>query len=318
MATDTMRRMTVTGIRDVAPDVREFEFRPLDGGETPWYEPGSHIGVEHHAAANPEVNAYSLTGDGVAPDAYRISVLRCGHGGGSDWLHHNVRVGDEMNVQGPVAAFRPVARARRHLLIAVGIGVTPILSHLRAARRWDREVTVLYGYSPERAPHLEELIAEAGPDLVLACGRGEITSRTEHLMSDQPIGTYAYACGPASYLDDLEEVAHALGWPRDRLRMEHFAGRELDAGDPFTVRVSSTGARIDVPSGVSLLDALQANGIAVPNMCRQGVCGQCRVEIVAGAAVHRDMLQDDAERSGNGQLFVCVSRGVDDSLEVAL
>ncbi|GAB2668962.1 PDR/VanB family oxidoreductase [Gordonia jinhuaensis] len=316
--------MIVTRIRDIAPDVREFELRAADGSELPWYEPGSHIGIEHEAGERPEFNAYSLTDSGIAPQAYRISVLRCGHTddagatGGSDWLHDNLTEGTQVRVQGPVSAFRPVPSARNHLLIAVGIGITPILSHLRAARHWGRPITVLYGYSPTRAPHLDELCAEAGDNLRLTCGRAEIAEATAELMSAQPMGTYAYACGPAGYLEDFEKMAAALGWPEDRVRVEHFAGLELDAGDPFTVTVSSTGERIDVPSGVSLLDALDSHGVTVPNMCRQGVCGQCRVRIASGRAVHRDMLTTDAQRQQHSHLYACVSRGVEDTLEVAL
>ncbi|NKX52379.1 oxidoreductase, partial [Arthrobacter deserti] len=301
-------------INMLAPSVKEFVLAPADGHRLASYAPGSHLVVSGPGKAS----AYSLTDDGAAPDAYRISVLRCSQAGLSGWLHDAVGIGDMLTVAGPRSSFRPDLSARHHLLVAAGIGITPILSHLRAARRWGRSTTVFYGHSADTAPHLDTVRGLAKADLDEAVGRKQITEKLPEVLAGQPFGTVAYACGPAGFLQAYTRLGRELGWPEQRLRQEHFNAPELEAGEPFTVTLARSGRRFLVPAGTRLLDVLDTQGVEVPRMCRKGVCGQCYVGIAAGAAVHRDLILSAAERDSNRGLYCCVSRGVGDTLALDL
>ncbi|MFT3660279.1 MAG: PDR/VanB family oxidoreductase [Gordonia sp. (in: high G+C Gram-positive bacteria)] len=298
--------LTVAGIDEPAPDIRSFTLTAPDGAGLPGFVPGSHLPIRTGAGT---VNAYSLTGDGIAPNEYTVSVLRVtGGAGGSRWLHERVAVGDELTVEIPRSAFAPIAAATRHLLIAGGIGVTPILSHLRAAHRWGRPVQVMYAFGEGRAAHLHHIAELAGPAAEFFDDRAEFTARLARTLVEQPIGTHLYVCGPGPMIDHVVESARAAGWPPSRIHFERFGVGALDPGEPFTVALTESGARVEVPSGVSLLEALEENGVEVPNLCRQGVCGQCRIPLTGGTPVHRDLYLSDDEKAAGTAIMPCVSR----------
>ena len=302
----------VVRIDELTSSARQFVVVRADGGALPEHAPGSHVVV----TAGPKRNAYSLTGSGIAPADYRFSVLRRGDGGGSDWLHENVAVGDALRIEGPTSAFPPEFSARKALLIAAGIGVTPVLSHLRAARAWGRDVEVVYGYRAGAAAHLQEVRRLAGPDLREAVGRRALRELVRERLDEQPWGTHAYACGPPAVLELFEEQAHRAGWPPARVHLERFVAPELEPGRAFTAVLRRSGRRLQVFSGTSLLEAALAAGVPIANMCRQGVCGQCAVAVTAGRVEHRDAVLTPEEREAHTQMLTCVSRAADDRLEI--
>ncbi|MFT4126165.1 MAG: PDR/VanB family oxidoreductase [Gordonia sp. (in: high G+C Gram-positive bacteria)] len=308
--------LTVTRIVPVGSAIRQITVAAADGGVLPGFVPGSHLVVQ----AGPHANAYSLTSDGIRPTAYSISVLRIADGaGGSRWLHDHLAVGDTVRVRPPRSAFAPVARAAKHLLVAGGIGVTPIVSHLRAARRWGRDVQVLYTFRPENAAHVDDVVALAGTSAELFTARADFADRLATVLRHQPIGTHLYTCGPGPLIDHVVDTATRLGWPTSRIHFERFGIDALDAGDPFRVRLGRTDRVLDVPAGTSMLEALEAEGISVPNRCRQGVCGECRISLTAGTAIHRDLFLTDEEKSAADAIMPCVSRAPDGcTLEVPL
>ncbi|MCF6508941.1 oxidoreductase [Blastococcus sp. MG754426] len=306
--------LRVTDVREAAAGIRTVEFVPADGGSLPAHPPGSHL-VLH---CGDRRNAYSLTGSGIAPESYTISVLLCPDGsGGSRWVHDLV-VGDVVAADGPRSAFAPVATARHHLLVAGGIGITPLLSHARAAARWNRDFTLLYGYRPGAGAHLEELRRLCGRRLEEHPDLAVFLARIETALAGAPLGTHLYACGPAALLDVVLGTAERLGWPEARVHTERFSAAALDPGAPFEVTLARSGRRLTVPSGVSLLEALEDSGVPVPSMCRQGVCGECRVPVVAGSPLHRDLFLGEAEKAAADSLMCCVSRSTGPTLELDL
>ncbi|WP_171074605.1 PDR/VanB family oxidoreductase [Nonomuraea basaltis] len=299
----------------VANGIRSLRLGRPDGGPLPRYVPGSHLVVE---CGDGRRNAYSLTGSGTASTEYRISVLHKPDGrGGSSWMHR-VPVGDTVRVTAPRSAFAPVATARRHLLIAGGIGVTPLLSHTRAAAEWGRPFTLLYGYRPGAGAHLDELRELCGTRLREFPEQAPFIGALRQELRRQPLGTHVYVCGPGGLIDAVCEMARDAGWPDERVHAERFSADDLDPGVPFTARLARSGRAVGVPTGVSLLDALEKAGIAVPNMCRQGVCGECRVGVRTGRAEHRDLFLSAAERAAGDSVMCCVSRSLDEELELDL
>lgn len=294
-------------------DVRTVSLVAEDGGLLAPFVPGSHLVVDCGGRSN----AYSLLDDGVAAERYRICVLLSRDGeGGSRWIHQSLRVGDRLEVSRPRSAFRPVAAARHHLLIAAGIGVTPILSHARAARRWGRSFCVMYRYRPGRAAHLEEVRGICGAALEEITDRPSFSRRLAELLTVQPLGSHLYVCGPGDFTADVSTAAAGAGWPSARLHSERFSAADLEPGRPFSARLRD-GTEVDVASGVSLLEALEERGVTVANRCRQGICGECRLGVIRGVPEHRDLYLSESERAANDSLISCVSRAFD-PLELAL
>ncbi|NTY58606.1 2Fe-2S iron-sulfur cluster-binding protein [Mycolicibacterium sphagni] len=294
--------LEVVAIDDGVPGIRTLTLASPDRAVLPSFTPGSHIVIQCADGAN----AYSLTGETTSPREYVVSVLECPQGrGGSRWIHRDLTIGSVIVAHRPRSAFAPVLRASRHLLIAAGIGITPMVSHLRSARRWGRDVRLLYVHRKGRGAYVDE-IATLTDSASFFTDRTAFVSELSLELASQPFGTHVYVCGPSQFIDDVVTAATALGWPPSRIHVEHFGG-DLAPGDPFEVELSCSGDVFTVESGVSLLESLTARGHAIPNLCHQGVCGECRVPVRAGSVVHRDLYLSDDERRDS--MMACVSRG---------
>lgn len=306
--------LEITEVVEASPRVRTFTLARPDRGRLPSFTPGSHLVLE----CGPSVNAYSLHGESQMPDAYLISVLRTGsEQGGSGWLHER-RPGETVLARPPRSLFPPIQKASKHLLIAAGIGVTPILSHLRAAVRWGQPVEVRYLYRAGHGVHLDQLSDLAAASLHSFTDRTGFRAALELSLQRQPIGTHLYCCGPEMFMDTVREMASQRGWPLARIHTERFGVDVLQAGEAFDVALSVSQKVITVAPGRSLLQELEGQGIAVPNLCRQGFCGECRIDVTAGVPLHRDHYLQEQERAANDSLMSCVSRAVSDHLEVPL
>ncbi|WP_420752795.1 PDR/VanB family oxidoreductase [Rhodococcus sp. O3] len=312
--------LSVTDTIELSPTVRHVRLADPAGRSLPSFTPGSHIVVACGTGPDGRVrrNSYSLTGPSFEPDHYAISVrLEESGRGGSRWIH-DLRVGDPVSISTPRSAFAPVLTARHHVLVAGGIGVTPILSHVRAAVQWARSFEVHYVFRDGDGPHLEELLKLCGGRLRTYDSGDRFRESVDPVLLDQPIGTHMYVCGPSGLVDDLATRARAAGWPGARVHYEHFGVGALDPGAPFTAHLRRSGLDVAVDSGVSLLEALESEGIAVPNLCRQGVCGECRLPVTGGGVDHRDLYLGEAEKEAGDCLMPCVSRASGQRLELDL
>lgn len=318
------RLLRVVETYAAAPGVRHVVLADPAGAPLAPHEPGAHLVLTTRPGAPEEQrNAYSLTGDGFNPTRYAVSVLRIdpadGGRGGSAWVHDALGVGDLVEVEGPRSSFAPRHDQRHALLVAGGIGVTPVLSHARAVARWGGTVEVLYSYRPGRAAHLEDLrdlARRPGTTLHEATTPEATAGLLAERLANQPLGTHAYACGPLGLLDAYVGAAAAAGWPSERVHLERFAAPDLDPGVPFTARLASSGERLEVPPGTSLLEALLGAGRDVANLCRRGVCGECRVPVRRGAVEHRDLVLSDAEKEAGDRMLACVSRAQQAGAEI--
>ncbi|MEV6056484.1 PDR/VanB family oxidoreductase [Streptomyces sp. NPDC052107] len=309
-----MLKLVVRRTTEIADDIRELVLARSDGGPLLAHPPGSHVVVE----CGTRRNAYSLTSSGIEPYEYTIAVLRLPGGNGGSEQMHRFRAGDRVAVSSPRSDFPPVSTAARHLLIAGGIGVTPMLSHARDAVHWGRDVRLLYGHQAGKGAYVEELARLLGGRMQRASGSEEFAGLLREALVSQPIGTHLYVCGPASLMDRVIEEATAVGWPPQRVHLERFTPAELDPGQPFTARLRRSGRSVTVPAGTSLLDALEQAGVPVANMCRQGVCGECQVPVFAGRPLHRDEFLTQDERAAGDSVMCCVSRSETEHLEVDL
>ncbi len=307
--------LEVAAIEDPAPGVRTLRLTPAPGEPalTP-YAPGAHVEVE----AGDRRNAYSLIGDPRDTSHYAISVLRCDDGlGGSRFLHEQVRPGDRLRVGRPKSAFAPPAAARSHLLVAAGIGVTPFLSYARAFARTGTPYALHAVHRLGFEPHagLDELPSGR---VTHHAGRDAFWSALPELLNEARLGTHLSVCGPPDMIESVLDAARQRGWPEHRLHSERFKGIEAPPGEPFRAHLMRAGVTVDVPSGTSLLDALLSAGAQVPFLCRQGICGECRVGVLGGVPDHHDLHLSQAQRDAGNAVMPCVSRCTGAELDLDL
>jgi dimethylamine monooxygenase subunit B len=307
-------QLEVTDVNPQTESIVSITLADPSGARLPSYVPGSHLVVQYGSG----VNAYSLTGSGNGPTEYTISVLRVEDGAGGSVAMHQLGVGDRVYVSRPRSAFAPASTATHHLLIAAGIGITPVLSHARSAADRGTTSSLIYVYRPGAGAHVEEARDLLGEGLTECSDRNSFQKvLTEQLMT-QTLGTHLYVCGPAAFMDAVLDQARELGWPPARLHSEAFGAAELDDGEPFTVNLVRSGLKLDVPAGVSLLETLEKAGKTIPNMCRKGICGECVLPVLRGTPQHRDLYLTDQEKSKNTTMMCCVSRSEDPELELDL
>ncbi len=300
----------VHAVRELAPEIREFTLVPERGGDFPGYSAGSHTLLSLMIAGRKHHNAYSLLGDPGQRDHWRIAVQRQrGSRGGSEWLHANARPGLRIEVAPPVNLFPLVRTARHHVLVAGGIGITPILSQARELARLGASFELHYAYrGPENGVYTDELTA---------LGAGRIHHHdTDHgappdfdvLLAAQPLGTHLYICGPLSMVEACMQAGARQGWPAEHLHSEQFLAP--GGGEPFEVELRRSGKRFTVPGDMSLLDAIEQQGVEAPSLCRGGACGQCELEVLEanGALVHNDVYLSPTERASGRKIMPCVSR----------
>lgn len=305
-------RLAVTEREALTPAITRFVLQSADGTSLPGYWAGAHLTLTTPSGAR---RSYSLIEPGSStPPHYVIAVRRePGGRGGSRSLHDDVRVGDILEVAAPANTFA-LQPAERYVLIAGGIGITPIraiAAELRA--RGNGQVEVVYlSRTPEDTAYLDEFTADGAL----------VHHSSEHgrldlwpLVAEPDDNARIYCCGPTALIDEV--VALTMHWRPSRIHIEDFAGVEALGGRvaPFTAVWEPTGAAVDVSADRSLLTALRSSGIEVDSSCESGTCGSCRLRLVEGAADHRDLVLSAEEREH--WIMPCVSRATGDALVVA-
>ena len=304
----------ILGRRNLTERIAELLIGAADGSALPPGEAGSHIELRFGGPTGRFLRHYSLVGPlapGRAPEPFwRIAVQREDRSRGSASIHATFRKGTRLQVSRPIGTFKLGQQPGHVLLVAGGIGVTPILSMTRSLSLRRRAYSVFYaGRSRAEMAYVDEILAIGGDRVTIhesdRAGNPDLRS----LLSSQPEGTIVYVCGPGPMIDALRATATTLGWARDRVRFEVFnaAHRPSDVGLDVELR---SGRRIHVGAGTTILDALEAAGVDTLSDCRRGECGLCLTGVTPGEAVidHRDSVLSDGERAEGRQLCICCSR----------
>lgn len=301
----------IKGITQAADGVRSFELCGADGCDLPAWAAGAHIDV---ILPNGLVRQYSLCGDAMASDSWRIAVLHEAQGrGGSGYLHLTAQAGDRIHVSQPRNNFRLV-EADHYKFVAGGIGITPILPMIAEAERQGRSWQLLYGGRTRRTMAFLDELAAFGDKVIIAPQDEVGLLDLKAYLGAHDAGTIAYVCGPGPLIDAVE--AQCAPWPAGTLHRERFAPRDKVLAEPggFEVQLARSGERLYVPPSESLLDVLIQAGHEVTNSCTAGICGTCLVKVLAGRPDHRDDVLSDAERASGEMMLVCVSRSETDLL----
>ena len=302
------RSARLRSVRDLAPDIRLFEIEPSDAFVPP--APGSHIDVTVQVGDRPDVRSYSIVGlceDGL----YRIAVkLLSDTRGGAAYLW-SLAPGARLTITTPRNHFELSPGRPEYLLIAGGIGITPIFTMALFLARAGANFRLLYGCRRRRDLALADALRErVGQRLALFVGEeGARIDLEAEIARLGPRGEL-YLCGPIRMLEAAKRHWQRSGRPVDQLRFETFGNSGHLASEPFTVKIPRLGREIDVALNQTMLEALEAAGIEMIYDCRRGECGLCALDILAveGVVDHRDVFFSDEEKTSNRKLCTCVSR----------
>lgn len=313
----------VNAIRREADGILSFEFVKPDGSDLPRFTAGAHIHVHLDGDISRQ---YSLCNDPAERHRYVVAVLREEEGrGGSKQMHDALNEGREIRISGPDNQF-PLAQrgVNFHLLLAGGIGVTPMMAMIEELERRDQSYLMHYcTRSPDRTAFLDRLAPriEKGT-VVLHHDNGDPTRGLDvaATLAEHKIGMHLYACGPGGFLKAVNASVGA--WPPHTVHQEYFTAREMTEEEkawdakPFQVKIASSGDVIDVPAGRSIAEVLRDHGINIQTDCEEGYCGTCLTHYVEGDPVHRDTVLGDDDRED--YVMVCCARAKSDLLVLDL
>ena len=307
-------QVTVRQIDQITPSVKRFTLVAADGAFLPAFSGGSHILVHMKQGQERYTNAYSLMNSPAHSDHYQIGVLQEAHSkGGSTYLHQQVKVGDTLDVSAPKNLFGLAYNAHKHLLIAGGIGITPMLSQLEELIIRQADYQLHYAFqNKERGPFAGEL--QTGPHQsrcrMYARDEGQRLD-VDALLSGVEAHTHVYVCGPARLTAAVLAAAQKYRIAAEQIHTEQFGATvtEQTGNGDFIVTLARSGKQVSVASGTTILSALEKSGLAdIPFLCRSGVCGTCETAILEGVAEHCDQYLTGEEKAANKTMMVCVSR----------
>lgn len=303
----------VHGLRYEAKGIISVELRPaLPGVVFPGHEPGAHIDLH---LPNGLTRSYSLIRPGTDGRRYVIAVLNDRNSrGGSRYVHEQLRVGMTLPISAPRNNFPLHASAARSVLVAGGIGVTPIYSMLQRLVALGRQADVIYcARTRSEAAFATEIAGLASERVRLAWHFDDeqgAPPRLEELLAGYPGDAQFYCCGPTPMLDSFEKTCEALGYRN--AHVERFAASQSHAPaavEGYVVELRRSGRSVSVQPGSSLLDALLDAGLEPDFSCREGLCGACETRVICGEVAHHDSVLTKQEQAASKSMMICVSHG---------
>ena len=303
---------TVRQHRDLAPTVREFELRP-EPGVLPWTV-GSHLNVQVFANGREETRSYSLVGlphGRGASAVYRIAVKLAQPGRGGSRHMWSLETGAELRISEPANHFELPLGAAQYLLVAGGIGITPIVGMAQQLTARGADVRLLYAARETRELAFADVLRAALGDKLqtFVDAEGQRIEIAAHIAALHP-QALLLICGPMPLLDAVRAAWDAAGRPPANLRFETFGNTGALASEAFWVELPRHGLKLEVPANRTLLDVLTEAGVATLFDCQRGECGLCAMDIVSahGSIDHRDVFFSAREKRANQRLCACVSR----------
>lgn len=298
-------RMRVEGRRELTSQICEFSLVPVDDTKLLSFDAGSHVTVETPSGA---MRRYSLVSNGAEPEGYTIAVKReSASRGGSVSMHEQAAIGTEVLVEPPENSFA-LTEAPEYLLIAGGIGVTPIYAMAQELERQNKRFRIIYcTRSADDTAYLDEMTEAYGDRLVIHHDDGdpdEIYDFWDHF--EEPQKTHVFCCGPSGLMEEIEAISGH--WPEGRVHFEDFKPVEVVREDDtaFEVELKKSGKTVTIPADRSILETLRAEGLPTSSSCESGTCGTCKTKLLDGEPDHRDMVLMDHEKSDT--IMICVSR----------
>lgn len=301
--------------KQLTESISEFTLTPSGVQTLNPFQAGAHITIHTPSGAS---RRYSLLGDGTAPTAYRVAIkLEPKSRGGSRSMHDLAVVGSTLMVEPPENDFA-LKDAPEYLLIAGGIGITPIKTMAEDLHRAGKNFRMIYcTRSVEETAFYDEIKASFGGRVTFHHDGGDPDRVYDFWEHFETIGKgHVYCCGPAPLMDEIRAISGH--WPEGRVNFEDFKPVEVVRADDtaFAVTLAKSGRVIEVPSDRSLLEALRDAGVETVSSCESGTCGTCKCGLIEGEADHRDMVLMNHERPDH--IMLCVSRAKSNGLVLDL
>ena len=310
------RSAELRAVRDLSPDIRLFEIKPA--GEFVPPTPGGHFNIMVHINGRPDVRNYSAIGLGT-DGIYRIAVKRLPNSRGGSAYMWSLAPGARLTMSTPGNRFELSRGRPDYLLLAGGIGITPIFTMALALAETQANFRLLYAARRQQDLALaDELRNRIGNRLqVFLSAEGRRVDIAAEIARLAPDGEF-YVCGPIGMLEDAKREWQRSGRPVDQLRFETFGNSGRFASEPFKVKIPRLGLEIDVPLNQTMLETLEGAGVDMMFDCRRGECGLCALPILKtdGIVDHRDVFFSDEEKAANTKLCTCVSRVIGGSITI--
>ena len=307
-----MMEILVTSKKIIANDICLFELASLESDTLPPFSAGAHIDVK---MPNGITRQYSLCNHPHESHRYQIAVLKDpASRGGSLAMHQQINEGDHLQISEPRNHFPLVHDAKRSLLFAGGIGITPILCMAERLAHTGADFELHYcTRSPEKTAFIERIQASEFADHVhfhFDDGKGSQKLETAKILASPEPDTHVYVCGPGGFMEHVLETAQAQHWSAEQLHREYFSAGPISSvdDDSFDIKISSTGQVINIPSDKTVIEVLEAFDIEIPFSCESGVCGTCLTRVIEGIPDHKDVFLTEEEQAKNDQFTPCCSR----------
>ena len=318
----TLINVRVEKTQQEGEGIRSFVLAKSGLFKLPAYAPGAHIDVH---CGEGIIRQYSLCGDPADRRRFQIAVRQVSPSrGGSELMHMAVKEGDWLEIGAPRNNF-PLDEASPHsVLLAGGIGITPIIAMADRLHALGQSFTLhSFSRAPDHTAFRNRLTNSGYGDKVIFHEGLDIAQTGAALrasLADPIEGGQIYICGPGSFMDNAERLA-SENWPANAINLERFASNPALSGlptRPFQVELARTGLTLDVGAEETILDVLDENGIPAAFSCEQGVCGTCVTGVVAGIPEHRDSFLSERQRAAGQTMCLCVSRAQTDKIVLDL
>ena len=300
----TGKVLEVTALSD---RITAFGIGAVDGAALPDFEAGAHVQFDLPEGDTRSYSLISFDAQFDSPTSYRIAVQREDGGAGGSRFMHRLSVGDTLSFSAPINDF-PVDISQPAVLVAGGIGITPMISMASALSAADQQVSMIFaGRSEHDMAYTRDLQALLGAQLRL-----HFDDRDGALDLDAVIASLdaaqLYVCGPRGMIDGVRAKAEAAGIAPERVHFELFEAVAAEAGDTaFDLQIND-GRVFTIPAGKTIIDVLEENDVDVMYDCQRGDCGICQCDVLEGVPDHRDVVLSEAERASGEVMQICVSR----------
>lgn len=301
-----------------AEGIAGFELRPIEG-VLPTFQPGAHIDVH---MPNGEIRQYSITNGPGETDSYVIGVkLERESKGGSACMHATVREGDVLAVSDPRNNFPLRRDAVETLMIAGGIGITPLFAMAQALQNQGLAYALHYFAQSAAQMAFGDRLQRLGDSLTPHLALDPVATGVEmtRILAGYRPGMQVYLCGPGPMLEAARAIAADAHWPEAAVHFEYFKNtRPIDDSSSFEVALARSCVTLHVPPGRTILEVMRENGVDMPSSCEQGACGTCLAAVIEGEPDHQDVYLSTAERASGTKIMTCVSRAKSDRLVLDL
>jgi vanillate monooxygenase ferredoxin subunit len=303
------RRVAIKRLWEETPEVRCFELEATDGRSLPPITPGAHIDVHLSKGL---IRQYSLWNGPEDTETYFIGVKREPQSRGGSAAMHALAEGQQLMISEPRNNFELVQASSPSLLLAGGIGITPLLSMARHLKARGFESSLhLFSRSEVLSPFAALLKNVLGAEIHAGLMPPDLDNVIEDLLRREGDNAHLYICGPGPFMSLVRERAAKAQWPESNIHLEYFSAQPTIfaiVDEPFEVVLHRSGRTISVKSGQTIIQAMEESGVPVLTSCEQGVCGTCVTGVIEGEPDHRDQYFNSAEHASGKVITPCVSR----------